>query len=397
MVYQSGYGFPRDIYFDSDRARRLYYNKWFFVAMRGDLPKKRQYFTFNLLGERYFLAHGNDGIIRGYVNRCAHQSAKLVDGVSGKCAAHIICPNHQWAYDLQSGHLAKAPSMAKGFETSCEGKAVYLDPIAVKEINGFIFACLNPDASHEDLDVIAALIAPYTKPYELGRDIYKPAFHHRETIEASWLSVMINNRECNHCAQNHKKLLNLFYPDSFNGTLSDAYQACLNSAQQRWDEKGLAWAEQAFTISDQCRIARYPLNEGYSSITFDGKPASKRPIGPHIQSGYDASTLSLWFNPNAWIHIASDHIATNWVLPIDATHCTLYTSWIVHHEAQESIDYNKAHMTDVWRVTNAEDVSLCLSMSQGAQSQHYRPGPFSAQETFCTQFCDWFMQYSKAP
>lgn len=394
MVYQSSYGFPRDVYFDTDRAKRLYFNKWFFVAMRGDIPKVRSYFKFDLFGESYFLVHGTDAVIRGYVNRCAHQSARLVNQPTGKCGTRITCPNHQWSFDLNSGILIHSLGMPEEFSACPEGKNMHLTQISIEEVDGLIFACLNPKATREDLDAITDLIAPYTNPFNLGGSNYKQAFHEREVIEASWLSVMINNRECNHCARNHKRLLQLFDSSSFNGTMTPKYSALLKAAQKRWDEKGLAWQEHAFTVSDQCRVARYPLAEGFKSITFDGKPASDKLIGPHIETGYDEGTLSIWLNPNAWIHITSDHIATNWVLPIDAEHCELYTSWIVHKDAVENIDYTEEHMTEVWRVTNAEDVTLCRSMTQGTKSEHYRPGPFSPIEKFCTQFCDWYMKYT---
>lgn len=394
MSYKPGYGFPRDVYFDTDRAKRLHNNKWFFVATRGDLPKVRNYFEFDLLGESYFLVHGADGVIHGYVNRCAHQSARLVNEQTGKCGARIICPNHQWAFDLSSGELVHGAGMPEGFPNSSEGKEIYLNKIAVSEVDGLIFACLDTNATRDDLDIIAELIAPYTRPFNLGGTDYKLAYHEREIVDSSWLSVMINNRECNHCARNHKQLLQLFDASSFNGTMTPEYNALLTEAQARWNAKGLKWEEQAFTVSDQCRIARYPLTDGFKSITFDGKPASQKLIGPHIETGYDEGTLSIWLNPNAWIHMTSDHIATNWVLPIDATRCELYTSWIVHKDAVEDIDYTKEHMTDVWRVTNAEDVALCHSMTQGTISEHYRPGPFSPVEKFCTQFCDWYMKYS---
>jgi len=275
MAYKSGYGFPRDVYFDVERAKRLHHNKWFFVAMRGDLPKVRNYFQFTLFEESYFLVHGADGIIRGFVNRCAHQSAQLVKGHTGKCGARIICPNHQGAFDMANGALVKGSGMPDGFENTLEGKEVYLNQISVSEVNGMIFACLTPEASREDLDIIEKLTRPYLEAFNLSGSDYKLAFHEREIVESSWLSVMINNRECNHCAQNHKQLLQLFDASSFNGTMTPEYNALLSRSQKRWEERGLKWEEQAFTVSDQCRIARYPLADGFKSITFDGKSASK--------------------------------------------------------------------------------------------------------------------------
>ncbi|MBE8157843.1 MAG: hypothetical protein HAW59_00360 [Betaproteobacteria bacterium] len=88
--------------------------------------------------------------------------------------------------------------------------------------------------------------------------------------------------------------------------MTPAYERLFAAAVKRWERLGFAWKEQAFTPNDCCRIARYPMRENYRSITFDGKPASKKLIGPFTD--YDASTLSMWFNPNARIHFASDHI-----------------------------------------------------------------------------------------
>ena len=110
---------------------------------------------------------------------------------------------------------------------------------------------------------------------------------------------------------------------------------------------------------------------------------------------HDSSTLSMWINPNAWIHFTSDHIATNWVLPLSEDKCVVYSSWIVHEDALEGEDYNTDHLIDVWKVTNAEDVGLCQSMTSGAKSKYYQPGPFAEDEKFCIQFCDWYMKHSE--
>jgi len=81
-------------------------------------------------------------------------------------------------------------------------------------------------------------------------------------------------------------------------------------------------------------------------------------------------------------------------LPLGPENCALYSSWIVHADAIEGEDYNVEHLTDVWKVTNAEDVDLCRSMTIGAKSAYYRPGPFAPDEQHCKQFCDWYMQHS---
>lgn len=393
--YTSGFGLPATALFDTERTRRLLSRKWFFAGTRGDVASPGDVFTFRVLEDGYFLVHGSDGEIRCMVNRCAHQSARLFNGDTARCGKNIVCPNHQWTYRSDTGRLRVAPAMGRDFAESEAGQVSNLTTIETTEIAGMIFVCLGDSPDHDDANEMREVLAPYTDPFALDGDGYKLAHHHREIVDANWLLVMINNRECLHCRVNHKGLCDLFDPSSFNGATTPKYAQLLDDAAARWQELGLAWHEQAFTPNDCCRVARYPMQPGYRSITFDGEPACRKTIGPFADSGvHDESTLSMWFNPNAWVHFTSDHIATNWVLPIDATSCELYTSWVVRADAEEGIDYHIDHLADVWRVTNAEDVDLCRSMTAGAQSRHYRPGPFSPDEQFCTQFCDWFMRWS---
>jgi Rieske 2Fe-2S family protein len=391
--YQSGRSFPKEVLFDKSRMKKLFTNKWFFVGTRGDVPAAGSYLSFNLFENSYFLIHGDDGEIRCLVNRCAHQSARLITENTGKTLAKIMCPNHQWTYNLNDGSLSSAARMPSDFVQSDRGKNCGLDSIKVQEIEGMLFACLGNQGAEDDTLQISSVIKPYIQDYNVGKGSYKLAYHERVELDANWLVVMLNNRECCHCQMNHRGLLKLFSDDSFNGSKSPRYVAMLEEASQRWDANGLLWQEQAFDKHDSCRLARYPMKKGFKSTSFDGEPCSKKLIGPHTD--YDEGTLSFWFNPNAWIHFASDHIATNWVLPLDENKCVLYTSWIVHEDAIEGEDYNYKHMTDVWKVTNEEDEGLCQSMTQGALSEHYKPGYFSADERHCQQFCDWYMKHSK--
>jgi Rieske 2Fe-2S family protein len=160
MSYTSGFGLPSDVFFDVDRAKRLFQNKWFFVGTRGDLPKPRDFFTFELYNDEYALVHGSDGQIHCYVNRCAHQSARLFRSETGGCSASVVCPNHQWSYSLDSGRLRAAPMMGKGFADTELGKKSTLTSIAVREVAGMLFACLGDDPSGDDTDSVAEIIAP---------------------------------------------------------------------------------------------------------------------------------------------------------------------------------------------------------------------------------------------
>lgn len=295
--HESGFGLSQEALFDVERMQRLYAKKWFFAGTRGDVPKPRDYLKFSLFDDEYFLLHGTDGIIHCMVNRCAHQSARLLKTATGKCSANIVCPNHQWAYNINGGKLVRATGPSSDYPESDEGRSRGLDNIPLREVSGLLFACLSDNPDDSDLKQIEQIMAPYTTPFCLENGGYKLAYHESEIIEASWLHVMVNNRECCHCNVNHRGLVKLFDPSSFNGAESHSYKTLFNNAVKRWDALGLKWQEKPFSENDCFRIARYPMKEKYQSITFDGKPASKKLIGPF--EDYDQSTLSIWFNPNA--------------------------------------------------------------------------------------------------
>lgn len=271
-----------------------------FVGTRGDVPRPRDFFNFQLFDEQFFLIHGTDGAIRCIVDRCSHQIARLFSERTGKCAASIVCPNHQWAYNINDGSDRNATRMGADYTASPDGNSRALKQIALAEVAGMLFACLDENADRYDMVEIAEIVAPYTDPFPLQKGGYKLAHHLRETNK---------------------------------------------------------------------------------SITFDGAPASEKLIGPF--SDYDPNTLSMWFNPNAWVHFTSDHIATNWVFALGPEKCALYSSWIVHEDAVEGDDYVVEHLTEVWKITNAEDVGLFKSMADGAKSAYYRPGPFAPDEQHC--------------
>ncbi|MFD2741753.1 Rieske 2Fe-2S domain-containing protein [Sulfitobacter aestuarii] len=90
--YSSGFGLPQSVIFDVERTLRALCRKWFFVGTRGDIPQPRNYFNFQIFEDQYFLIHGTDGAIRCMVNRCSHQSARLLKADIGKCPASIVSP-----------------------------------------------------------------------------------------------------------------------------------------------------------------------------------------------------------------------------------------------------------------------------------------------------------------
>ncbi|MBR9766516.1 MAG: Rieske (2Fe-2S) protein, partial [Rhodobacteraceae bacterium] len=67
------------------------------------------------------------------------------------------------------------------------------------------------------------------------------------------------------------------------------------------------------------------------------------------------------------------------------------TTWLVHKDAVEGVDYDLEKLTEVWIHTNDEDRQVVEDNQQGILSPAYRPGPYSAShEDGVIQFTNWY-------
>jgi Rieske 2Fe-2S family protein len=122
---------------------------------------------------------------------------------------------------------------------------------------------------------------------------------------------------------------------------------------------------------------------------MNGKAASAKRLGQFQQS--DLGALSFWTQPNSWHHFMADHIVTFTVLPIAVDKTLVRTTWLVHKDAVEGVDYNVDNLTAVWNATNAQDRQLCEQSQRGIASPAYEPGPYSPfTEGLVDKFCNWY-------
>ncbi|MEI4557874.1 SRPBCC family protein, partial [Klebsiella pneumoniae] len=81
--------------------------------------------------------------------------------------------------------------------------------------------------------------------------------------------------------------------------------------------------------------------------------------------------------PNNWNHFLADHIIHFRVLPLSAGRTAVRTTWLVHEDAVEGVDYDVERLTRVWIATNDQDARLAQINHEGIASMAYRPGPYA--------------------
>jgi len=360
----------------------IFEKEWIFAGMTCEIPTKGSYITVEVGNNSVILTRDNTGTVQGFHNVCRHRGSRLCSKAQGK-VAKLVCPYHQWTYELDGRLLYAGGNMGDAFDPSEYG----LKPVHVKTGGGFILICLAEDPPAVD-DFLATL-GEYLEPYDM--DNVKVAAESTLVEKANWKLVVENNRECYHCSAAHPELLNSLqeFDDTEDPRATPEYKALVARKQAEWSAQNIPWQLQRFGRRN--RLTRTPLLEGTVAMTMDGKPACKKLMG-RFQNP-DVGSLRILHLPNSWNHFMGDHAVVFRVLPLGPQETVVTTKWLVHKDAVEGVDYDLAHMRRVWDATNDQDRRLVEENQLGVNSKAYQPGPYS--ETYEHGVIDFVQWYSE--
>lgn len=391
-----GYSLPAPFYGDPavfalDSAA-IFAAHWVFVASEAEIRGPGDYVVVDIGSASLIVLRERDGGIRALRNVCRHRGARVVRQDRGTARA-LVCGYHQWTY-ATDGRLSHAGQQAPGFDPECFG----LKQVAVRNVAGLVFVCLA-QTPPTDWDDVATRTAPYLAPHRIDR--MKVAAQDDLVERGNWKLVMENNRECYHCPAAHPELLRTFFPTY--GYAPDEIPTRLRAAYERYlaaesdllaacEPRGLPVAEieELSGRPSAFRIQREPLDGAGESYTLDGKAACSRLVGDFDSPRL--GRLSLHHQPNSWFHFLADHAVTFAVLPIDATTTRVRTTWLVHEDAVEGVDYDLATLTEVWRRTNEQDGALVAWAQAGVDDPGYEPGPYAPSEYQVDAFVAWYRE-----
>ena len=364
--------------FQADLAH-IWYRDWVFAVTSAELPKVGSYVTVRIGDYSVIVVRGSDRVIRAFHNSCRHRGSHVCTAERGT-APKLVCPYHQWTYDLD-GKLLWARDMGPDFKPQDHG----LGMVHCREVEGMVYLCLADDAP--DIEPLAASAPGYMGPHDLSN--LKVAHVAHSVEQANWKLVMENNRECYHCSSNHPSLC-VTFPDDPNLFGSDDASGSNAGMQHiaRCEAAGLP-SKYLLGPDGQWRFVRIPFLGDAVSYTMDGKQAVNRRIG--TMPFDNAGSCLLYHYPNSWNHFLSDQALTFRILPVGPQETHLVTTWLVHKDAVEGVDYDLDRLTKVWLATNDEDRRICEQNQRGVNTPGYRPGPYSqTHEGGVNQFVDWY-------
>ncbi len=393
-----GHSLERPFYTDADIFRAdldiIFRRHWIFVGQEPDVPQPGDVMALSVGGAPLLLLRDDDGQVRGFHNVCRHRGAQLMPDGKGQ-VGNLVCRYHTWTYALD-GRLLFADHMGDAFDASCLG----LKPVALRNVAGLLFVCLADDPP-DDIDDMAAAMAPYLAPHALAHT--RIARQVDLVEEGNWKLTMENNRECYHCAGNHPELTVPLFAYGFGfapGGMDEAelaqatrYESLVEESHARWEQAGLPSRrlEHLTGRATGFRTERLPLDQAGESHTVDTRAACRRPLGGLTDRKLGG--LSFWTQPNAWHHFMGDHAVTFCVLPLAPERTLLRTTWLVHEDAIEGVDYDPANLAAVWEATNRQDADLVGIAQAGVRSPAYEPGPYSPYtEGLVEQFCQWYVE-----
>ncbi|MGB8714517.1 MAG: aromatic ring-hydroxylating dioxygenase subunit alpha [Onishia taeanensis] len=362
--------------------QEIFEKEWLFAGMTCEIPSKGNYMTLEVGDNPVVIVRGNNGEVHAFHNVCRHRGSRLCVTNKGK-VAKLVCPYHQWTYELDGRLLFAGSDMGKDFDLASHG----LKPVHVRTGGGYIFVSLADEAP--EIDGFLESLDHYLAPYDIEN--LKVAAESNIIEECNWKLVIENNRECYHCNGAHPELLNSLqeFDDTDDPRATQAYKDLVARKQADWEAQGVPY--KLTRLGRRNRLTRTPLLNGVESMTMNGKRASKKLMG-NLQSA-DLGSLRILHLPNSWNHFMGDHAVVFRVLPLGPQKTLVTTKWLVHKDAAESIDYDLAEMRRVWDATNDQDRRLAEENQRGINSKSYEPGPYS--ETFefgVIDFVDWYSE-----
>ena len=210
---------------------------------------------------------------------------------------------------------------------------------------------------------------------------------------------MENNRECYHC-DGHPELISAYFP--LHGYTAEDVPPRLRRTWERYDKaaanlrprasgRASRWRERG----NSTRAPRAsssptaPLDGAGKSFNTNGESVCRKLMGSMTTDQF--GDLPLHLQPNSWFHMLADHAVLFSVLPLAPDQTFLRTTWLVHPDAVEGVDYDPASLTAVWQATNQQDRAFVARTQKGVEDPGYQPGPYSKVEGDVEAFVSWYV------
>jgi choline monooxygenase len=302
---------------------------WQLVARTDQLHKPGEFVSTLLTGEPIVVVRGDDHVLRAFYNVCRHHAAAVVTQPCGQ-ATLLHCPYHGWNYGLD-GSLKGMPEFdgVKNFDRAKNG----LVPVRVETWECFVFVNLDPAAA--PLQEFLGRLVPRVAPLGIGK------LHHFD-------------RRIYNIACNWKVFVDNFLDGGYHVPhLHKGLNSVLDYKQ--------------YTIENE---DRYCLQS--SPMTASTEDAATGATRKGDRAWY------FWQYPNLMINCYAGYMDTNYVIPVDADHCSVIFDFYFSDVSEKSREYNEQSV-EVGNKVQDEDLGICEDVQRGLKSRAYGAGRLSVR------------------
>ena len=191
-------------WFDREQER-IFSRTWAYAGFAEDISEPGQYISVQAGLNNIFVVMGRDRRLRAFHNICRHRGTQLLRAV-GKTQRAIVCPYHDWTYDLE-GCLISVPSSDSefpGLDTSSLG----LKRASVDLWRGMLW--VHPDEHAGSIMEWFGDIEPHLGPHAVDELVEYKDGRTEHTIKANWKIVVENYIDGYHLAHLHSGTLAMY-------------------------------------------------------------------------------------------------------------------------------------------------------------------------------------------
>lgn len=365
--------FRRDI-------ERIHLRHWICVGHESRIPKKGDWFRFDIADESLVVVRGRDDRIRGLVNVCRHRGSRVCYEESGNGRV-LVCPYHAWTYDLD-GRLRSARQMGEDFDVS----AIRLPEVHVRVLEGLIFVCFadDPPGLEEAERVLQESLGHY------GWANARIAHRQTYTVAANWKLATENYQECYHCTPAHPEFSRL------HATEKPDHEVAELRAEAAAKSRAMGIEIPNFHLWPYGSPGEEMVHASYDAIypgsvtgSADGQPVA--PLMGEFRE-YDGGFCYADVGPSSFFLAYPDHGLMYLFIPTGPQGAKMELVWLVAKDAREGIDYDLEKLTWLWDVTSAADKLIIDQNQQGVNSRYYNPNAYGPMESSTRSFVEWYLQ-----
>jgi len=182
---------------------RVFGRSWLWLGDTDDLQHPGDYLTGTIGAQTVVVVRTANGEVKGYLNNCRHRASSVVPAAMGNCGKSLVCPYHNWTYDLD-GKLIGIPDRVRMYPEGIPMEEYGLVPIRIEVAwNKLVFGCLSRKAP-----TFREWIAPIADRYDRYRfdTFQRYANQLDEVYPINWKAFVENSNDDYHVRFVHRRI-----------------------------------------------------------------------------------------------------------------------------------------------------------------------------------------------